>query len=50
MKLLRFIAISAAIGLIIGFIDNITNRDLAAIIGISLILAGLVVAVKGTSK
>jgi Flp pilus assembly protein TadB len=50
MKLVRLIAISAACGLIIGFIDNLTDRNLAAVLGVSLILGGLVLLAKGSNK
>lgn len=46
MKLAKLVAVSAACGLILGFIDNMTDRNLAALIGVSLILGGLVLAVK----
>lgn len=50
MKLIRLVAISAAAGLIIGFIDNLTDRNLAAILGVGLILGGLILAVKWERK
>jgi hypothetical protein len=46
VKLAKLVAVSAACGLILGFIDNMTDRNLAALIGVSLILGGLVLAVK----
>jgi hypothetical protein len=46
VKLAKLIGISAAIGLILGFIDNLTDRNLAAILGVSLILGGLVLVAK----
>lgn len=39
---LKLIAWAVGGGLIIGFIDNLTDRNLAAILGVSLILGGLI--------
>lgn len=50
MKLIRLIVMSAAAGLILGFIDNLTDRNLAAILGVSLILGGLILAAKWERK
>jgi Flp pilus assembly protein TadB len=50
VKLIRLIGISAAVGLILGFIDNLTDRNLAAILGVSLILGGLILIVKMERK
>lgn len=41
---LKIIAWAAGCGLILGFIDNLTDRNLAAILGVSLILGGLILA------
>lgn len=39
---LKIVAIAAAVGIILGFIDNLTDRNLAAILGVLLILGGLI--------
>lgn len=39
---LKVITGAAACGLILGFIDNLTDRDMAAILGVSLLLGGLI--------
>lgn len=50
MKILRLIVISAAAGLMLGFIDNLTDRNLAALLGTSLLLGGLILAAKMGAK
>jgi len=39
---IKVIVWSAGSGLILGFIDNLTDRSLAAILGVSLILGALI--------
>lgn len=46
MKLAKFIGMSAGAGIIVGYIWSMSDRNLAAVLAVAVILAGLVLLAK----